>query len=324
MTRAHPLVVTLAAVLLGSCRGAPHDGPLVVSGHVEGTEVRVGAKISGRIAAVAVAEGDDISAGAALVQFETVDLELSLAAARAERRLAEAEFDLRRNGSRREDIAEARAGLAQTEADLAALERDLDRMLALLDSGSGTPKERDDALARRDAALARRDAARERLARFERGFRPEEIAAARARVDTVDARIAQIEQAIADARVVAPTGGVVTSRLVEPGEVVGAGTPLIVVTALDDVWLDVYLAEPEVPSIRIGQEVEVRTDDGATHRGTIRTVASRAEFTPKNVQTADERAQLVFKVRIALDNTSRAFKPGMPAEARIALAGIAP
>jgi len=314
----------VAIVLAAGCREARQDGPLTVSGHVEGTEVRVGTKLAGRIATVAVDEGDEVAAGQVLATLDAVDYELSLNTARAERELARAELDLVLAGSRREDIAEARAGVAQADADLAAAERDLERMRALLDSGSGTLKERDDALARRDSLQARRAAAIERATRLERGFRPEEIAAARARLQTADARIAQLEQAIAAARVVSPSAGVVTSKLVEPGEVVAAGAPLVVITALDDVWLDVYLAEPEVPRIRIGQQVDVRTDDGATHRGTIRTVASRAEFTPKNVQTADERAQLVFKVRIGLDNAGRTFKPGMPAEARIGRASPAP
>jgi len=103
----------------------------------------------------------------------------------------------------------------------------------------------------------------------------------------------------------------------EAGELLAPGAPLAVVTDLADAWLTVYVSEPDLGRIRIGQSAEVVTDDGQTRTGRVSFVASEAEFTPKNVQTRDERVKLVFRVKIALDNRDGLFKPGMPAEARI-------
>jgi HlyD family secretion protein len=113
----------------------------------------------------------------------------------------------------------------------------------------------------------------------------------------------------------------VTEKIAEAGEILQPSSGLCVITNLDEAWLTVYVAEPDLARLRLGQDVEVKTDDGQTRRGKITFVASRAEFTPKNVQTKDERVKLVFKVKVGLDNKDGLFKPGMPAEARIASVG---
>jgi HlyD family secretion protein len=197
-------------------------------------------------------------------------------------------------------------------------------MEGLLASGSGTTKARDDALARRDAAAAALAAARERLKRLEAGFRREEIDAARARLAGAEARIAQLDQQISDAAIASPVPGVVTEKLAEQGELLTAGAPILVVTDLGDPWLTVYVSEPDLARIRIGQSADVVTDDGQSRQGTISFIAAQAEFTPKNVQTRDERVKLVFKVKIALPNGDGLFKPGMPAEARLLPAAARP
>jgi HlyD family secretion protein len=129
--------------------------------------------------------------------------------------------------------------------------------------------------------------------------------------------VAQIEQQLKDAVIVSPRRGIVTSKLVEAGELLAPGTPVVVVTDLQDAWLRVYVSEPDLARIRLGQEAEVLTDDGQKRSGRVTFVASQAEFTPRNVQTRDERVKLVFEVKVTLDNHDGLFKPGMPAEARL-------
>jgi HlyD family secretion protein len=197
-------------------------------------------------------------------------------------------------------------------------------MEGLLASGSGTAKARDDARARRDAAAASVQAARERLRRLKAGSRVEEIDAARARVAGADARIAQLEQQLRDAVIASPVDGVVTEKLAEKGELAAPGTAVAVVSDLARPWLTVYVPEPDLGRLRVGQEAEVRTDDGQVRKGRIAAVASKAEFTPKNVQTRDERVKLVYKLKIGLPNEDGLFKAGMPAEARIVPAGAQP
>ena len=119
--------------------------------------------------------------------------------------------------------------------------------------------------------------------------------------------------------VVAPTAGVVGSRFVEPGELVAAGTPLILLLDLDHAWANVYVEEPVVPRLKIDQAVTVVTDAGDRLPGRVSFIASRAEFTPRNVQTADERAKLVYRVKVAVDNKQGILKPGMPVEVDLGL-----
>jgi HlyD family secretion protein len=312
----HKIAFLLALVaLLAACEKAASDGRIVTSGHVEATEVRVSTKIGGTLLSRAVDEGDAVEVGSEIARIETVDLDLALAAAKAERAQAAADLRLRQAGYREEDIAEAEAQVVQAEADLEAAQKDLDRMEGLLASGSGTAKSRDDALARNDVAKARLRAAREQLHKMRAGFRVEEIDAAAARLEAADARIAQLRQNIRDAVIVSPTSGIVTAKTAEPGELLAPGSPIVVITDLADTWLNVYVGEPSLGKIRLGQEAEVRTDGGEVRTGHVSFIASQAEFTPKNVQTQDERVKLVYKVKIALANEDGLFKPGMPAEA---------
>jgi len=110
---------------------------------------------------------------------------------------------------------------------------------------------------------------------------------------------------------------VVTEKLAEPGEWATSGAALAVLTDLARPWLTVYVSDTDLPKVRIGQKAEVRTDDGQTREGTVTFVAAKAEFTPKNVQTREERAKLVYRIKIGLGNADGIFKPGMPAEARL-------
>jgi HlyD family secretion protein len=308
-----------AALTLSALACARNQGAslIVASGHVEATDVRLSTKVPGRLLSFSLQEGDSVKTGETLAKVDTTDVELALVQARAERDQAAAELRLRLSGARKEDIDELSAQVASLEADLGGAQRDLDRMQALLDRGSGTTKARDDARTRRDVTAARLQAMRESLGRLRAGFRAEEKDAARARVAAVEAKIAQLDQQLKDATLVSPLDGVVTEKIAEPGELLQAGSALLVVTNLADAWLTVYVAEPDLGRITIGQEAEVVTDGGERRKGTITFISSKAEFTPKNVQTRDERVKLVYKVKVGLDNKDGLFKPGMPAEARV-------
>ncbi len=319
-----PALVLAAAVLGGACRKGDDSGLIVASGHVEATEVLVSTKVAGTVESLSVDEGSTVKPGQELARIDTTDARLALAAARADRSQADADLRLRVAGAREEDVREARAGVARAEADLDGAQKDLARMEGLLASGSGTSKSRDDARTRRDVARASLDGARERLHRLEAGSRREEIDAARARRESADARIAQLEQQLKDALVSSPAAGVVTEKLTEAGELAARGTGLVVVTDLASAWLNVYVPEPDLARIRLGQEAEVRTDDGQVRKGRVSFISPRAEFTPKNVQTRDERVKLVYRIKVALENADSLFKPGMPAEARLQPAGGRP
>ena len=310
------LAVLLVAIAVSACGRSGRDGRVVASGHIEANDVRVATKVRGRLLQRPVDEGDAVKAGQLLGVVDTVDAELSLREAVALRDQADAGLRLRIAGSRREDIAELAARVDSVVADLAGAEKELTRQDALLADGITPQNTRDDALARRDALRGQVESAKQALARAKAGSRDQEIEAARATRDATEARIAQLRQQIADATIVSPIDGLVTEKIAEAGELLAAGAPVLLITDLAKPWLTVYVAEPDLGKIMLGGPAEVRTDGGERRQGKVIFIASTAEFTPKNVQTRDERVKLVYRVKIGLDNADGLFKPGMPAEAR--------
>jgi HlyD family secretion protein len=323
-------MVAGALLVAAACGGDDEQGLPQASGFVEATDVRIAAEVGGRVREVRVAEGARVAEGEIVVVLSTTDVDLVLRRVRAERGQAVAQLRLLEAGARPEEIRQVEAQVATARAErqaaasqLAAAETEVRRYEQLVRTRAGAEKQRDDAVARRDLAAARLQAAADRVAVAEAavatiraGARPQEIAAARARIAAIDAQIAALEQARSDATVIAPSDGVVTSRLVEPGELVSPGTPLLIVVDLDDAWANVYVEEPLVPQLRIDQPATVVTDAGDRLEGRISFISPRAEFTPRNVQTADERARLVYRVKVAVDNRGGILKPGMPVVAQ--------
>ena len=326
-------LAALAGVMIaGACRKAGPADRTRVSGHVEADNVQVSAEVGGRILELKVAEGDRIHAGDLIARLDTRDTELSLQRSQAERAQADAQLRLLLAGSRPEDIKQAEAQAQASDADVAAAqadlgnaETDLDRYESLLKANAGSQKARDDAKARRDVAAQRVAAAKERARgghetalRVRAGARREEIDGARARLAAVDAQIATLQKALHDATVTSPVGGVVTEKLVNAGELVAPRSPLVVITDLDHAWGEVFVDEPIVPRLTLGQPATLYTDAGGQGiAGKVTYISPRAEFTPRNVQTADERSKLVYRIKVSADNASGVLKPGMPVEAEL-------
>jgi HlyD family secretion protein len=335
LTRPLPALILIALVIsAAACRDEAPASSVRVSGHVEADDVQLAAEVGGRVLELLVAEGDRVTAGQLIARLDTRDTELSIARARADRAQADAQLRLLLAGSRPEDIRQADAqataagsDIGAAEAELANAQADLERYEQLLRANAGSRKARDDAQARRDVARDRLAATRERArasneaaSRVRAGSRREEIDAARARVAAVDAQIATFEKSISDAAVKAPSAGVVTNKLVNAGEIVQPRAPLIVITDLDHAWGEVFVDEPLVPRLTLGQPATLFTDaGGAGIPGKVTFISAKAEFTPRNVQTAEERARLVYRIKVTVDNASGTLKSGMPVEADLPL-----
>jgi HlyD family secretion protein len=338
MSRVHARVTPIGAwailVLSTACGSDTPADRVRISGHVEATEVRIAAEVGGRLTEVRVGEGDRVQEGDVVAQIDVRDTELALERAAADRAHAEAQLRLLRAGSRREDITQASAqqqaaaaDVAAAQAELDAAEQDLHRYESLLAAKAGSRKQRDDARARRDVARSRLEAARDRVragaavvARLESGARREEILAAEARLAGADAQISTLRKQLGDATVKAPVSGIVTERIAEKGEMVAPRAALLVVADLDHAWANVFVDEPFVPRLRLGQSASVFTDaGGAAVPGRVTFISPKAEFTPRNVQTADDRSRLVYRIKIAVDNREGVLKQGMPIEAELPL-----
>ena len=332
MTTRSPVPTLVALLLAAGCAPEAPDDSIRVSGFVEATEVQMSSEAGGRVIELRVSEGDRVNAGDVIARIDTRDTELQIQRLRADRAAADAQLRLLRAGSRVQDIRQAEAQVRAAEADVTTVEAEmksaqieLDRFEALLQANAGSRKQRDDAQARVDVARERRrsaaervDAAREAAGRLQSGARPEEIDAARARVDSVDAQIASLQKGVADATVIAPLAGVVTQTLIDAGELIARGTPIAVVTDLDHAWANLFVPEPMIPRIALGQATTVVTDaGGAGLPGKVTFISPRAEFTPRNVQTAEERSKLVYRIKVAVDNRAGTLKQGMPVDAEL-------
>jgi HlyD family secretion protein len=326
------IVLSLAlAPLVAACDRTGAAPANRATGYVEATEVRVSAQVGGRILELKVAEGDRVKTGDVIARLDTADAELALRRATADRDQADAQLALLRAGSRVEDVRQAQAQLRSTQNDVHAAQAELDAATAdverfenLLRANAGSVKQRDDAVTRRDVASARVRAAEDRaqaasdlVAKLKAGSRPQEIDAGRARVASADAQIATLRKAISDAVVTSPVGGVVTSKLLDAGEMAAPHAPIAVVTDLDHAWANVYVDEKTVPQLRIGQGAAILTDAGQRLNGAITFISPKAEFTPRNVQTAEERSKLVYRIKVTADNRDGVLKPGMPVEAEL-------
>jgi membrane fusion protein YbhG len=325
------LLIVSMATATGACRRGTEAAGSRATGYVEATDVRVAAEVGGRLVKLEVTEGQRVTAGEVIGRLDTADTELAVRRASAERAQAQAQLALLEAGSRAEDVRQASAQLrsAQSdikaaEAELQAADADLERFESLLRANAGSVKQRDDARTRRDVAAARVAGAQDRaraasdsLARLKAGARPQELAAARAHVSAVDAQIASLEKNLGDAIVKAPVGGVVTSKLIDAGEMVAPRAPIVVITDLDHAWANVYVDEPQVPQLKIGQSATLVTDAGQRITGTITFISPKAEFTPRNVQTAEERSKLVYRIKVTTENRDGVLKPGMPVEAEL-------
>jgi HlyD family secretion protein len=311
-----PTVLLLALVLFSGCQKKSRDGAIHSSGHIEATEVRLAAKVGGRLVELPFQEGDTVKAGDVVARIDTTDAQIELRRAEAELAAADARLRLLLAGTRVEDIQRVEAEVSRTEADLANAETDKRRLEGLAEKGTATMKARDDSRTR--VLMLSRTVAGQKaeLHKLKSGARAEEIDAARAQKRVTEAVISAISQKITDSTVLAPRAGLITQRTTEPGEILPAGAVVSVLTDTLHPWLNAYVDQPVLSRIKLGDPVKVHVD-GRDHDylGKITYVSEVAEFTPKNVQTPEERAKLVFKIKIGLDNAGGVFKSGMPADA---------
>jgi HlyD family secretion protein len=321
-------LLVLAALVIGGCTKTSSPPPNRATGYAEATEVRVSAEVGGRIVELKVAEGSRVSVGDVIARLDTADTEISLRRAAADRDQAAAQLALLRAGSRPEDIRQAASQAQSAQADVKAAQAEFDAATAdlarfehLLQANAGSVKQRDDAATRKDVAAARLNAAQDRaqagadaLAKLKAGSRPQEIDAGRARVAAADAQVAALQKAESDAVVKSPVGGIVTSKLLDAGEMAAPHAPIVVVTDLDHAWANIYVDEKMVPQLTIGQAAPIVTDAGQRLDGAITFISPKAEFTPRNVQTAEERSKLVYRIKVTADNRGGVLKPGMPVE----------
>jgi HlyD family secretion protein len=308
--------VLLVAAWLALGPGASGSSAVVASGTVEATEADLGFQVGGRISEIAVREGDRVGLGQELARLETAELEARVAAARAQVDAARALLSELQQGARPEELRQARAAEAAARERMQEAQRVLERTRALEEGGAVSREALEQARTAYEVARAQHEQASEQQLLVQTGARRERVEAQQAVARQAEAVLAQAEAALSNAVIRAPFAGVVTVRHRQPGEAVTAGAPVLTVMDPNDRWVRIYVREDEVGRVSLGQRAEIRTDsDREVHAGRVTFIASHAEFTPRNVQTAEQRVKLVYAVRVALtEDAPQALKPGMPAD----------
>ncbi len=389
MKKRIPLIIVAlaaagAAVFLLTRTGDEAPNRILVSGNIELTEVQIAFKTSGRLLERTVDEGDGVRKGMVVARLDRDQLEAqrereaaSLALARAQ--LAQAETALAwqresfaaslaergadlaavearleelRNGSRPEEIEEARAAVAAAEAEFDRARRDWDRAERLYKDDDISTAQYDQYRSRREAAEAALTQARQRQALALAGPRREQVEAAaaqverarsavrtaennrleirkreqelplrRAEIDRAAANLALIDTQIADTVAVSPVDGVVLVKSAEPGEILPAGTPVLAIGDIGHPWLRAYIGETDYGRVKLGTRARVTTDSypNKSYEGRVSFISSEAEFTPKQIQTREERVKLVYRIKIDLANPDQELKSNMPADAVLEL-----
>jgi HlyD family secretion protein len=311
------VIVFLAATVLND---GSSDNVILASGTVEASEADLGFQIPGRIESITVREGDAVDSSAVLASLDRTELNARREAASASVEAARAALTEVQSGFRTEEIAQGRAALRAAVDRLANARRDLERTERLFEGGAVSRQALDHQETAFQTAEAEQESAAERLQILETGPRAERIAVRRAQLLGAEAQVRQIEAALDNAVVRAPFAGTVSVKHRQPGEIVQPGLPVLSILNPDDRWVRIYIREDEIGRISIGQEATITADSypERTYTGTVVFLSSEAEFTPRNVQTTEERVKLVYRVKVQVTHDPTFdLKPGLAADVRI-------
>ena len=293
----------------------PHDDSrLDLQGNIDVRQVNLGFKVDGRIATLAVDEGDTVAAGQVIATLDKSYFEDDLRLARARKESTAANLAKLENGSRPEEIAQARAQLGQQQATLVRARQDFTRANRLLRSGAIGREEFDQYESAQGVAEANVKYAQETLRLAEIGPRAEDIQAARAQLAQQQAALIQSERRLADSDLIAPGSGTILTRAREKGAIVQAGETVFTLTLTSPVWVRTYVNERDLGRIEPDMVADVRTDSAPdkVYRGKIGFISPTAEFTPKTVETRELRTNLVYRLRVIVDNPDGGLRQGMP------------
>lgn len=301
------------------------EAVLVASGTVEATEAHLGFQIPGRIQEIRVREGDRVRMGDTLALLELSDQLAARRSALASLEAARARLGELETGARPQEVRQAEAAVRAAEETLADARRELERTRRLHEGGAASRQALDRARTGFDVAEANAEQAREQLALVREGPRRERLEAQRAVVSQAEATLGRAEAALDHGVVLAANPGVVAIRHREPGESISAGLPVVTVRNMADRWVRIYVAGDRIGQVRIGQPAKIRSDShpGRAFEGQVFFIGSEAEFTPRNVQTAEERVRLVYPVKVrVLQDIEEALKPGTPADVTLDLTSL--
>lgn len=349
------LIIVLAIVLVGVAvavlfgrglwKASLPEGLIQTNGRIEGDHITVASKFPGRVQELLVREGQMVTAGQVMVRLDDVQTSARVDQARHAWAAIEAQVQAAHTTLAvlnlevplaielaQSHVDQAQAELEKTKAVEQEARQDERRLRNLLPDQAVARQQYDQArarwtVARNDVTVSQSALAKatKELAQAELGWKrirakEEEIAALERQRDQAEAVLNEMESILVDLTILAPTDGTLTTRLVDVGEVVAAGSPLFEIVDLDRLYLKAYVPEVQIGKVRLGLPARIYTDafPEQPFDATVRYIASKAEFTPKEVQTPDERVKLIYEARLYLAaNPDHRLTPGLPADAVI-------
>ena len=313
------LLVVVVAIVTGMAGyklyGRAEKG-ITATGTIEVTKTDITPKVAGYLAELKIKEGDVVTIGQLVARIDRPDLQAQLL--RDEAALARAKAQLRdlEQGARTQELQEAAANLAAAKSQAEKAKADFDRYSRLFRDGAISTQQLDNSRSTHEVAANNLLAAQSRYSLLQAGTRPETIEAQRLEVKRSQAVLASSQTQMADTGVASPLAGRVLSKNYEKGEFVNAGAAIATIGDMRDCWVKIYVATEQLGRIRLGQAAKVKIDayPDRLFRGEIKEISQNAEYTPRQSITQRERANMVFAVKVKIDNAEEFMKPGLPAD----------
>jgi len=300
------------------------DGIVLVNGRIEGDPVVVGTKVAGRLVSLAVREGDEVNVGQQIAEISSEQIVAGVDEAAAQKASSSNKLltSMAAAAAMRRELKKAIADRASAIAQSDKARKDAERIQKLFDDHIVPQSDLDAAIASRDVAAANVQSADEQVAAAERAVdaADSQVASSEKNVHAAAAALDGQRATFGDTQIQSPIKGVVSTKIAEQGEVLAPGSPIAIVTDLDALYMKAYVPEPEIGHIKLGDRAQIYVDayPSQPFAATLREIAPRSEFTPKEVQTREERTKQVVAVKLYLDsNAQHELVPGMPADAAI-------
>ncbi len=295
-------------------RSALEDGELRMYGAIDIRDAGLAFKEQERLAEVLVEEGDQVAAGQVLARLDTERLEAEIAETEARIRAQQEVVKKLRAGFRKQEVEQARAEVEAARVQVTNAEQVMHRVSSTTGTGATSRQAFDDANSRLQVEQAQLKVREKRLDLLLEGSRQEDITAAEHQLAALTAGLQQLTVRLADRTLIAPAGGTIQSRILEPGEMAGPTRPVFTLALDDPKWVRAYLPEPELGLIRPGMRASIFSDSlpGEPIEGWVGFISPVAEFTPRTVQTEDLRTRLVYETRVFVHDEQNRLRLGMP------------
>lgn len=317
--KATKVIALISLLIFNDCSENGAGNFIEESGTIETTDILLSSKTAGTVDKIIFDEGDVIRAGDTLMVVDHESLELQLKQAAANKNAVEAQLKLMIKGAREEEIQQAEDALNQAAINFDLAEKDKNRMLNLFEAQSITKKQLDDVTARFEISKSQLNAAQQNYKKIKNIARKEEVDQVRANLQKAEANIELVQKSIKDSYIISPINGHIVESFAEVGEFLAPNSSVYKISNLSEVEIVIYISEEDLGKVKLGQKADVFNDTfkDKSYEGKVTFISPEAEFTPKSIQTKDERTKLVYAVKITIPNPDYELKSGMPADAKV-------